>query len=539
MSTPSTASSSTDGPGDGDPERGPDRPDAAGPASVPAAPASPAPAGYDAGRRRFFRSFGRQTFDAAAQVVGIAGAVQGATTNIAVNVVGLVADPDGAARRIATDAPPGAPAGSVAAAGGRPVPAAAGASDAPVAHRSPYRMDGDALILLDQRALPGALEEQIVRRGADVAYYARIHALAGGALLAQVAAYGIALTAKEVASRSYAARRAEHVRVTRAIAAARPSARMVRVAIARMSSVHDSFGPDDDPLAIAAALRREADRFAMDGQLDHATIARTVAARLPRPEDRPLGVLVHGAPGTSTGGHVGTALNALALVAQEERPLAVWVTEGRPQLTGARLATWELLAHGIDPVVVPDAAVGYLLDTQAVDVVLMGAEWIAADGSTGNTVGSRVVAEMAAAARRGPVPVWVTAPVETIDPGTDDPATIPAEVRHAREALTYVAGWRPARPNALVPTIDVVPAARIAAIVTEQGVHRADAAELAAALAARIARRPAAPPAWRDPVSGTATTADGPERAEAGAAPDDGPSAPDGPEDPAAATTRA
>ncbi|MFO1539458.1 MAG: hypothetical protein ACKOTZ_03280 [Chloroflexota bacterium] len=490
MDTTSTPSSATDGSGATAPE--------------PAAPTvAPAPT-HDAGRRAFFRSFGRQAFDTAAQVAGISGAVTKATTSAVANVAGILADPDAAAARIEAG-------GSAPASAGRPVQAAAAAQSA--AHKSPYRLAGDLLILLDQRTLPGALDEQTCRRGSDVAFYARVHAVGGGALLGQLAAYGLALTAKEIAPRSPAARNAEWGRVRRALAAAGPTARMLHVAIERMDALRASFSPDHPGEEVAAKLRREADSLAMESQLDHAAIARALAARLPDPAERPVGILVHGAPGTSTAGMVGGALNALALAALAGRALRVWVTEGRPGLVGARLATWELAAHGIDPVVVPDGAVGYLLDTEPVDVVLMGAEWIAADGSVATPLGGRVVAEMAAAARPGPVPVWIAAPAETIDPATADGAAIPGELRPAREILAHVAGWKPEKPNALVPAVDVVPPGRVTRLFTEQGEIAPEPAALAAALAARRARRPVPPAPWADP-------ADGPAEADADAAAD-------------------
>ncbi len=532
MSTTSTASSSTDGsdPDDVAPTPrgvgGVDGTAASPGAGDPAAPAAAQPPSAapsiaasqpDAGRRAFFRSFGRQAFTTAAQVVGMANAVSQATTNVAVGMVGLAVDPASTAERLAAPAATTAPRPAVA-----PPPAAG-----PVQHRSPFRLDGDTLYLLDQRGLPDRLEEQVCRRGSDVAFYLRVMAVRGGPLMAQLAAYGLALTARECGSRSWHARQAEWKRVCRALVAARTGSRMVRFAVERMTALHATFGPDADPAAVAAALRHEADSLAMDSQLDHATIARNLASLLPRPEGRPLTLLVHGAPGTSTHGHIGTVLNAIALLAQEEVRLKVFQTETRPYLDGARLSTWELGPTGADVVVIPDVAVGYVLDTEPVDAVLLGAEWIAADGATSNVAGSRVVAEVAAAARRGPVPVYVATPATTIDPETRTGEAIPVELRPGREILQHLSGWRPERPQALVPGQDVIPAARIRAVVTEAGTIAPEPGALAATLAARAARRRPIGPAWveREGASVSATddvpTPDG--RAPGGADEEDDP----------------
>ncbi|MFN8619434.1 MAG: hypothetical protein U0869_01645 [Chloroflexota bacterium] len=474
-------------------------------AAAPTDPAAPAqPPGPDPGRRAFFRSFGRQAFTTAAQVVGMTQAVSQATTNVAVNLAGLAVDPQGTAQRLgvtpapsAVGANPATPAAGTSATPGQlPAPARpATPAGPPAQHKSPYRLSGDVLYLLDQRGLPEKLDEQVCRRASDVAFYLRVMAVRGGPLMAQLSAYGLALTAKEFAPRAYHARQAEWKRCCRALVAARPGSRMIRFAIDRMSAIHDTFGPDADPVEVANRLRREADSLAMEAQLDHATIARHLAARLPNPDGRPLQLLVHGAPGTSTGGHIGTALNAIALLAQDERRIKVWITETRPYLEGARLATWELGPTGVETIVLPDLAVGYLLDHETVDAVLLGAEWIAANGDTSNVAGSRVVAEMAAVGRRGSVPVYVAAPITTYDPAMADGDALPGELRPARELTQHLAGWKPERPVGLVPALDVIPVGRITAFVTEGGFVEPDPAALGAALAARTARRtPVGPP---------------------------------------------
>lgn len=503
MTTTSTPSSSTDRP---DPDRddaltAAERPAATGPVPSPDAPApDAAPPLPDPGRRAFFKSFSRQAFNTAAQVVGMTNAVTKATTNVAVGVVGLAVNPEGTADKLqASGLEPGATSA--------PPAAATTATTAQVAqHRSPYRLMGDQLFLLDQRGLPERLDEQVCRRGSDVAFYMRVMAIRGGPLMGQVAAYGLALTAREFVPRTWHARQAEWKRVCRALVAARPGSRMLRFAIERMSALHETFGPDADPTAIADRLRQQADSLAMESQLDHATIARTLAALLPRPEGRPLQLLVHGAPGTSTGGHIGTALNAIALIAQEEQRVKVWVTETRPYLEGARLTTWELGPTGVELVVLPDSAVAHLLDRETIDAVLMGAEWIAANGDTSNVIGSRIVAEMAAIARTGPVPVYIATPATTIDPSMADGDALPVELRPGREIVTHLAGWKPERPNGYLPSQDVIPAARITAIVTEQGTIAPEPAALAAALAARSAKRTPIGPAYQAPAAEPSAT---------------------------------
>ncbi len=229
----------------------------------------------------------------------------------------------------------------------------------------------------------------------------------------------------------------------------------------------------------------------MEAQLDHARIAQHAAALLPRPTGRSLQVLIHGDPGALTSGMVGTAINALMLRAADDPGCHVWVTETQPYLEGARLATWELANAGIEHTLLADTAVAALLDAEPIDAVLLGAEWIAANGDTANVIGSRAVAELAAGAALGPVPVYVCAPITTYDP--DMPRwrrpSRSTSGRHASWA-TYLTGIRMDRLRGYNPGADVIPARRISAIVTEMGVlSPTDGDGLRGALTERDARR--------------------------------------------------
>lgn len=426
---------------------------------------------HDPERRAFFRLFGRQAVQTVAQVAGMASAVSQMPVNALTGLAGLAAPP--AAPPLPASRPPTMPA----------------AVDAP--WRSPYRVTDDALHLLDQRRLPDAADEQLCRRGADVAFYLRVGAARGGPLMAQLAAYGIAFSAFEMRERSFEARRAELQRVGKALAQARASSRMLRWAVERAWALADALPDVVDGATVAALLRADADARAADAELDHACIARSLEELLPRPEGRPLAVLVHGDPGILTSGLVGTALVALSNRVAAGGGVRVWVTEARPHMEGARLASWELANLGIDHSVVTDAAVGALMERERVDAVLLGADWIAANGDVGGVVGSRVVAGMAATASGGPVPVFVTAPIATFDPGTAEGRAIPHDDRPARDLQTYATGTRLARARAWNPAADIVPATWVARLVTEMGVFDpGDAAGLAAALAEREARRP-------------------------------------------------
>ena len=462
------------------------------PVDTTAAPSEAPTADHDTGRRQFFRLFGKQAIQTVTQVAGVASAVSQMPTNAAAGLMGLGL---GDTRQNAA----GAVSRQVAQRSTATPPTTV---DAP--YRSPYRIDGDVLYLVDQRRLPEVLEEQACRRGSDIAFYLRAAAARGGPLMAQLGAYGLAMTARESAGRSAPQRSSELRRVTRAIAMSRPGSRMLQWALETLNDLAEAMGTEASGDDVAVALRTAADTLAMEAQQDHARIAQLTAELLPRPDGRPLHVLIHGDPGALTSGMVGTAINALMLRAADDPKVHVWVTETRPYLEGARLATWELANAGIEHTLLPDSAVAALLDMEAIDAVLMGAEWIAANGDTANVIGSRGVAELAAAAVAGPVPVYVCTPLTSYDPDVPDGSAIPPDIRPARDLGIYLTGVRIDRLHGYNPAADVIPARRITAFVTEMGVlSPSDGDALRGALAERAARR-----IWPEPPSQTVAQPD-------------------------------
>ena len=138
------------------------------------------------------------------------------------------------------------------------------------------------------------------------------------------------------------------------------------------------------------------------------------------------------------------------------------VDETRPLLQGARLTAWELEALGIPHAVIADSAAASMMARGEVDLVVTGADRIAANGDTANKIGTYSLAVLA---RHHGIPLYVVAPTSTVDPATPAGAAIPIEERDGAEITARFAARNPA--------FDVTPAELIAAIVTEDGVHRA------------------------------------------------------------------
>jgi methylthioribose-1-phosphate isomerase len=450
MATGSTASSGTD-------PQDPRKPAEA--AEAPTAGEDGADeAAHDPARRAFFFQFGKQAASAVGQVAGLADVVGRTSSALAGELLGL-------------DEPEASPGKSAFVRSGRsaePVTSAA-APAAEHTYRSAYRLTDEGLVILDQRRIPEALDEVEAVRGSDVAYYLRLGVARGGPLMAQLAAYGLWLTAVERADQPAELRRVELRRTGQTLTDARPSSRLLEVAVERMQAATTSLGESSPGTDVAQALRSEADAIAAEVTASEATLARRLEAALPQPEGRPLTLLLHGGQGSLIAGQLGAGLTALSRMREAGRDLRVFLTEGRPFMDGARLASWELRQSGIEHQIVPDAGCAWLLARMTFDAVIVRGEWVAANGDTGALVGARGLAQLAAAANDGAGPRFVTlAPSAAHDAGAADGSAIPTELRPSRELAAFLSGTPIRASDALVPAADVIPAELVDTHVTDQ-----------------------------------------------------------------------
>jgi methylthioribose-1-phosphate isomerase len=291
----------------------------------------------------------------------------------------------------------------------------------------------------------------------------------GAPAIGQVAAIGLALTAEKMrVSRPYA-RRATLRGSANALINSRPTAVNLRWAVDRLMARYDAIGDlSEDGDAIADALRVEADTIVFEATTDHGRLAGFGLDVLPVPDDRPVRILTHCNTGPLAAGQFGTALGVIQAAHYAERPLQVWVGETRPYLQGARLTAWELAQAGVPHTLIPDVAAGHLMARGEVDVILVGADRVAANGDTANKVGTYPLAVLA---ERHHIPFYVCAPTSSVDLDTPDGSTIPIEERKAEEVLE-IRGVRIAPLDTEVrnPAFDVTPAELITGIVTEEGV---------------------------------------------------------------------
>ena len=411
-----------------------------------APPADGGANGADLGRRRFFRAFAGELIHTAASVAGAAQALQRASAEAASAILAPEA-------------------GAVVA--GDQLPAAAG----PSGFRTAFREADGVLLLVDQRRLPDALVEYSCRSAGEVAYAIREMVVRGAPAIGAVAAIGLALSAEKMrASRPYA-RRATLRGGANALINSRPTAVNLRWAVDRVMARYTEVGElAEDGAAIAAAMRAEADAIVSEATTDHGRLATFGLEILPQPAEGPVRVLTHCNTGPLACGQFGTALGVVQAAHYADRPIHVWVDETRPYLQGARLTTWELAQAGVPHALLPDVAAGHLMASGEVDVILVGADRVAANGDTANKVGTYTLAVLAA--RHG-IPFYVCVPTSSVDLATPDGSAIVIEERSAHEVLQF-RGVRiaPADTPVRNPAFDVTPAELITGFVTEEGVIR-------------------------------------------------------------------
>ncbi len=184
----------------------------------------------------------------------------------------------------------------------------------------------------------------------------------------------------------------------------------------------------------------------------------------------PARVLTHCNTGALATGGYGTALGVIRTAHARGNVTLVYADESRPRLQGARLTAWELSRYGIPYRILPDSAASALMARGLVDLVIVGADRIAANGDVANKIGTY---QVAIAASYHDVPFYVAAPCSTIDPGTPSGAGIPIEERDQEEVL-QVGNERvaPGAAECVNLAFDVTPARLITAIVTDRGVLR-------------------------------------------------------------------
>ena len=303
----------------------------------------------------------------------------------------------------------------------------------------PIRWKGDRLELLDQRMLPDKSVYVTCRSATQVADAIRGMVVRGAPAIGCAAAFGFVLGKGT----------SESIKI---LSESRPTAVNLFWALERMKGAKD--------------LEAEALAIFEEDLAANRAIGRNGAALIPAGA-RVLTYCNTGALATS--GH-GTALGIVRSAFEQHKNLSVIACETRPYLQGARLTAWECVQEGIPCTLITDNMAGHLMSRGEADLVIVGADRIAANGDVANKIGTYTLAVLA---RRHRLPFYVAAPLSTFDPKIADGSGIPIEERDASEVTGYRGvRWAPEGVKVRNPAFDVTPAELITAIVCEKGVIR-------------------------------------------------------------------
>ncbi len=320
--------------------------------------------------------------------------------------------------------------------------------------------------LIDQTLLPGECTVLHIKDIQSLWEAIKVLRVRGAPAIGIAAAYGVVLGVQEVSDDASLEKARQKVNESAEyLATSRPTAVNLFWALERMRKMAESCEAANTKelkeklLAEAEAIRAE------DAAMCRA-IGKHGADLIPEGG----GVLTHCNAGGLATAEYGTALALMFTAHEQGKTFRVYADETRPLLQGARLTTWELIQAGIDTTLICDNMAGLLMSEGKIDLVVTGADRIAANGDAANKIGTYSVAVLAKAHN---IPFYVAAPSSTFDLSIPDGSHIPIEQRNPEE-VTHFGEKRTAPANVKVynPAFDVTPHPYIQAIITERGIIR-------------------------------------------------------------------
>src|SRR5688572_24668154 len=336
----------------------------------------------------------------------------------------------------------------------------------------------EGVVMIDQRKLPSAEVYVTCKTAAEVARAIKTMVIRGAPAIGVAAAMGIALgmrKSKATGTKQFAT---EFQKTCDLMAGTRPTAVNLFWAIERMKK---AFAEAAQGGCSVDEIKQRLEAVARGIHDDDVASCRSMGAHGATLVPETARILTHCNAGALATAGYGTALGVVRAAAEQGKKIAVLADETRPFLQGARLTAWELVKDGIDTTVITDNMAGAMMRLGQVDLVVVGADRIAANGDVANKIGTYAVAVLA---KEHGIPFYVAAPISTVDLETPDGSGIPIEERNDRE-VTHVAGSRMTPEGARVrnPAFDVTPSKFVTAIITERGIARAPYSESLASLA--------------------------------------------------------
>ncbi len=310
-------------------------------------------------------------------------------------------------------------------------------------------MEDESVQMIDQRALPHTFEIFRAETSDEIAFSIKEMVVRGAPAIGATAAYGVAQSAMKGGSLDETVNK---------IVSTRPTANDLFFAVRNVADMIESGM--DPQMAAEQYVDTIVEQCRAIGQVGMEVI----------PEGG--SVLTHCNAGALATVDHGTALAPMRAAAEAGKEFFVFVDETRPRLQGAKLTAWELMNEDIPHAIIADNAAGFYMGSGEVDVVIVGADRIAANGDFANKIGTYTKALLA---RAHEIPLYVAAPVSTFDFDLESGADIPIEEREPKEVL-YMGEFRvaPEGAEALNPAFDVTPASLVTGIITDRGIFAPD-----------------------------------------------------------------
>jgi methylthioribose-1-phosphate isomerase len=329
-------------------------------------------------------------------------------------------------------------------------------------------LQGDAVVMIDQRKLPAEEVYVTCRTAGEVARAIKTMVIRGAPAIGVAAALGLALGMRKSKATGTQKFAAEFYKTCELLAATRPTAVNLFWALERMKRAFASAA------SAGGSVDQIKDRLDVEARAIHdEDVASCLALGAFGAAIVPMNatILTHCNAGALATAGYGTALGVIRGAVEQGKRVTVLADETRPFLQGARLTAWELVREGIQTTVITDSMAGAMMRSGDINLVVVGADRIAANGDTANKIGTYSVAVLA---RAHDIPFYVAAPLSTIDLSTADGAHIPIEERSARE-VTHLGGNQLTPDGALIrnPAFDVTPHDLITGIITERGIFHA------------------------------------------------------------------
>ena len=329
------------------------------------------------------------------------------------------------------------------------------------------RWEDDALYILDQGRLPGEVVEEKQESAEQVWESIRRLKVRGAPAIGIAGSYGLLVGLKPFRHLDPGAFLERAEATASYLKTSRPTAVNLGWALDRMlafARANAAAATSADATALFDMLVVEARRIHAEDRMICRGIGESGEALI----KEGCGVLTHCNAGALAASELGTATAPMYFAFRRGRRFRIYADETRPLLQGARLTAWELVHAGICAVLITDNMAAQVMREGRVEMVIVGADRIAANGDTANKIGTYGVAILAA---RHKIPFYVAAPYSTFDLSLESGADIPIELRGSAE-ITEGFGRRTAPENVRTysPAFDVTPADLIAGIITERGI---------------------------------------------------------------------